>query len=339
MKTLLLILTFILGTSFAGEIVKIRGNKLVFRMDKHERTPKLGDVYIIERDGIEIGRVKYLKSKAHLGAGRVISGVAKKGDMAIQKKTEDLAIISDADEDLMALKGEIIEDETSFEVAAPMRSSEQETSMFKREQVSENNMAIALIGGATSTNKITHEFDGIEVFDFKETKNNALGATFSYKLNRDLIFNAEYIGGTGTAQICIADEIIERTAGTADAVIADCNQMDTKMSNINFGVDYFLTRNLYLGLNVGVLNLTYKDRDPNGGSIEMSGGSASAKLGLHFDISQNIFFQFEGRYQTTNFNSVDYAGGANSNSYNELKPKVKDSVQTASALASLGVAF
>jgi hypothetical protein len=73
---------FLLFTQlFAAEIVGVRKNKAVIRLDKGEIYER-GNIFEVKRGDLSIGQIKLLKFKGDKAGGLLIQGEAKKGDKA-----------------------------------------------------------------------------------------------------------------------------------------------------------------------------------------------------------------------------------------------------------------
>ncbi len=322
MKALILLLT--VTQLYAGEVLRIRRDKVVFKLDESSQDIQRGEYLTVRRNGRDVGEIQFLLRRNSLGAARVVSGKVVKGDK-IEVQSE---IKESAQNDEFDFSDEMISDETSYSAAAVETRS---TRRVREEESKsdEKNVSTAILG---ASGKMSGDIEATIQFPapnptvkFKISSDalNFAGARLGYKLNDSFSLQGELLQGSGSGQLC----------GSAGSTTA-CENLNIKTNSINLGLVYDLTQNIYLGINAGTIKTDMKSTE-GADEINFKGGTIGLMAGLKFDLSDSIFLGFEGRYQSFNYNSSTFKleGAAAIDSEDKL-------TQSAMlGLASIGIKF
>ncbi len=253
---------------FTGEVVKKKGNKIVFRLDKDSPREK-GSTYVVERDGFEIAQVELLKTKENLAVARVSFGVADVGDMAKTKKVEEKVIVDEAQTKQSSVT-KVIEREFPKEV----------------EKTPQTGFGISLSG--TNFREGDFELGKESSLFIRENSINMAGLRLSYRPAEVFEFGVEGSSGKGESKFCYQTR---------------CNDLESTFLSAGINLKFFPIENFYFGVYGGIVKSTHQFKSLTEHEFELEGAMASAFAGAHFNLSQHFFIDLEARYQRINYSN------------------------------------
>jgi opacity protein-like surface antigen len=316
-----LILCLLVTSTFAGEILKQRKDKIVFRLDGSLVNVERGDILTIKRKGRSVGEVQFLIMKSGLGAARVVSGNPLKGDII----TSDEAALDELGGGESFAMNDDFEDDFSDEVvtaqAATRGNSEAEVGRYDRfvkeetvdEVMNTNTGDVNLLFGLGSNSLAEIELnlpvdfgsgDENTQFTFSPEGMNSNTFQVGYFLSENSRVKVGMTSGSGL----VSEKCLNNATCAGGVTITS----DGDYLNTSIGFDYFFGKNIYATVGFGTSKFNIIRQNVNGGELSLTGTSFTLGLGTKLNLSNNVFLQLEGNYINNTYSKATFTSPTDS---------------------------